>query len=406
MGRMTDDSYSRLERFYRGLIGERAEQLRRLRERSGLKIARAVPGRFDRARLWRLVEELKLIVGRAQREFAPRPVYDDAVLIDTELAGRLSEQRVLDEGGVYIQAAPSYLVIRHLQGVSPESMNGGESAEGGGPTASQIEEASYALDLCASPGGKALHVYDRFERRRPVIANEYSQARRMRLVSVLRTYGAEALPMVGIDAGTVCRFAVNEIPLIVLDAPCSGEAHLVRNAKALSQWRPRQTQMLALRQRGMASSAVHALKPGGILLYSTCTISPFENELMVDDLLKRFGDAIEPIPWPKGVIDEFANDPADLEVLSEVEGKQIDERIVRCAWRFWPAALGEPFFAVQIRKVKPTQPKREAKPVPIGYPHHKSKQARRPVRVGPAGREYAVPSEWPELPGLPYLRMG
>lgn len=378
------NSYQRLERFYRGLIGPRADQLALLKDQSRQKIARAVYLRFDQRKLLELTRQLNLTVDFPGRDFSPQPVADDAVLIDTPLAGRLSEHLSFNEGRIYIQSIPSYLVIHHLP----------------------IEPADYALDLCGAPGGKALHCYDRFNRAKPVLVNEYSEARRVRLVGVLRTYRAESLPLLGIAASGVCRHVVNEIPLILLDAPCSGEAHLVRNKKQLAQWRPRQSKMFALRQRAMAIAAIGALSPGGLLLYATCTVSPYENELMIQDLLAKFGETIELVPWPADALDEWPTGPDQFAVLDRVGDKQIDERIVRSAWRFWPAAFGEPFFAVLIRKVAATNPKQILKPCPLIYPPHKSKRSTRLVRLGPTGREFNVPASWPKLPPLPYLRLG
>jgi 16S rRNA C967 or C1407 C5-methylase (RsmB/RsmF family) len=380
----SDAAYDRLERFYRSLIGGRAEQLGILKSSWRLKVARAVYGRFDQDRLLRLARELNLTLDLPDRSFSPSVVYDDAVLVDAPLGSRISEHISFNEGRIYLQSAPSYLVIRHLP----------------------IDSADYALDLCGSPGGKAIHCYDRFKRARPVLVNEYSQARRAKLVSVLRTYDADALPALGINAASICRYVANALPLIILDAPCSGEAHLVRNTRQLAQWRPRQSRMLAMRQRAMAIAAVHALMPGGLLLYATCSLSPYENELMIDDVLAKFGTAVELVPWPAGVLSELVHDPELLGTLGHVADQGVDERIAQCAWRFWPAAFGEPFFGVLIRKIEPTYPKRATHPVPISYPSRKSRGAYRTVRLGPAGREYSVPVVWPDLPPLPYLRLG
>ncbi len=349
-----------------------------------MKVIRAIPGRMAVSDMRKLVGELNLTVDRSSIPFQARDLYGDAVLVDSVLAGKVSQHTAFEKGGMYIQTAPSYLAVRHLT----------------------IDQASYALDLCASPGGKAIHCYDRFGRAKPVLVNEFSHARRMRLINVMRTYGCQELPMLGIDAGAVCRYVANTIPLILLDVPCSGEAHLVRNPKRLSEWRPRQSKMLAIRQIAMSTGAFHAMAVGGIMLYSTCTISPYENELVIDTLLKKFGSAIELIPWPTDALAAFAIEAHQLQALDQVEDTEIDPRIVKSAWRFWPSAFGEPFFAVMIKKLEPTETKRTPRAVPVAYPRVKGKQTRRPVKAGTSAREYTVPASWPELPGLPYLRVG
>lgn len=383
-------AYQRLERFYKTLLGDRAEQLRLLRDRDGFKVARAIPGRIDQQQLLTMMRELRLLASttsdRSTEIIEPSPLNDDAVLIDTTLASRLADNVRFNAGHIYIQALPSYLVINHAP----------------------LDGIDVVLDLCSAPGGKAIHCFDRLQRKFPVIANEFSQARRARLISVLRTYGCDRLPLLSIDAGAICRLVTNALPMILLDAPCSGEAHLVRNPKRLAEWRPRQSKVLAMRQHAMAVGALHALKPGGVLLYSTCTVSPYENELMINDLLEKFGPAIEPIPWPTGALDRFITSADQVMPLDHVEDTIIDPRIVRCAWRFWPEPFGEPFFAVLLKKVAPTETKREPEPFPLVYDTTKrrgEKSPERTVLLGPNKRAFSVPANWPELPPLPYQRL-
>ena len=238
-----------------------------------------------------------------------------------------------------------------------------------------------------------------------MIVNEPAGSRRMRLTSVLRTYGADNLPSVGIDGGLLCHFVVNEIPLIIVDAPCSGEAHILGQPQRSKEWTPRQSKMLGMRQLSLTASAVHALKPGAIMLYSTCAMSPYENELLVQEFLARFGDALEPIGWPSYPGFDLANFAGNITPLSHVEGKLIDPRIVQAGWRFRPSDFGEPFFGILLKKVLPTEPKKSAEPVAIKYLRSPSKNFNL-VKIGAGGREFRVPSIWPQLPPLPYLHVG
>jgi len=79
---------------------------------------------------------------------------------------------------------------------------------------------------------------------------------------------------------------------ILLDAPCSSERHLVRSPGHLAEWSPNRTKILAQQALAMLCAALEALKPGGTLVYSTCSISPDENE----GLLERF-TAKRPQMW-------------------------------------------------------------------------------------------------------------
>jgi 16S rRNA C967 or C1407 C5-methylase (RsmB/RsmF family) len=330
------------------------------------------------------VAELGLAYPTAGTEkTSPKPVFDDALLVSTDLAGVLSRCTAFDEGKFYLQSFASYFVIKMLP----------------------LEGVPYILDVCASPGGKAIHSYDRLGRTKPVIVNEPAGARRLRLTSVLRTYGADDLPTLGIDGGLLCAFVANEIPFIVLDAPCSGEAHILAQPQRRKEWTPRQTKMLAQRQLSLAVSAAHALQPGGYLLYSTCAMSPFENELLIQELLDRLEGAVEPAPWPEGSSAELQKYATNFSPLTTVENRAIDPRIVQNGWRFRPTDFGEPFFAILLKKVLPTQPKKPVEPFPIRYERGPSKDVRI-LKVGPGQREYRVPAVWPELPPLPYLHVG
>jgi 16S rRNA C967 or C1407 C5-methylase (RsmB/RsmF family) len=370
--------------FYNPLLGDNAgHEVRALLAGPKEKIARAVYSRCDFPALQKIVGEFEMTLPKRESAGA-RAIFDDAMAVSNELVSCLSRSVAFEQGKFYLQSFPSYFVIRMLP----------------------LADAEYVLDLCASPGGKAIHCYDRLERHRPVIVNEPAGARRMRLTSVLRTYGAQELPVLGIDGGLVCQFLANEIPMIVLDAPCSGEAHILSQPQRRREWTPKQTMMLARRQLSLLSAAVHALRPGGVILYSTCALSPYENELLIQELLERMGNAISPEPWPGEGVAELQKLGANFRPLEKVAGQTIDSRIVESAWRFRPVDFGEPFFGILLRKKEPTMPKKTIEPYPLTYERMRGKDQWRSMRVGPGRREFIVPSHWPELPGLPYLHLG
>jgi 16S rRNA C967 or C1407 C5-methylase (RsmB/RsmF family) len=373
---------TRFADFYRSVLGMEADmQIQMLLAGVKTKVVRAIPSRFEFDALRRLVGEFHLAYPSAGSE--PRVIFDDAMLVSSDLAGALSRCTAFEEGKFYIQSFPSYFVIKMLP----------------------MGEAEYVLDVCASPGGKAIHCYDRLNRTKPVIVNEPAGSRRMRLTSVLRTYGADELPALGIDGGLICQYVVNEIPLVVLDAPCSGEAHILSQPQRRNEWTPRQSKMLAQRQLSLAVSAAHALRPGGHMLYSTCAMSPYENELLIQELLNRMGEAIEPMPWPEESVSELSRYTSNFSPLAEVEGQAIDSRIVQAGWRFRPSDFGEPFFGILLKKVAATQPKKSVEPFPLQYERGPSKNFKI-LKVGPGRREFRVPAGWPELPPLPYLHIG
>ena len=82
---------------------------------------------------------------------------------------------------------------------------------------------------------------------------------------------------------------------ILLDAPCSGERHLIENSKELSHWKEARTKGLAQKQYSLLCSAWLALRPGGRLMYSTCALSPLENDGVIEKFLKK-KEGVEVVP--------------------------------------------------------------------------------------------------------------
>ncbi len=365
--------------FYAEVLGQsEAQQIDALYENLPIKAIRIIPEKFDINRLCELIVE-------NQEEDVEYEIFDDDAVItnDEKLLSFLSHSIEFSAGKFYIQALPAYLVIKYLP----------------------LENADYALDACACPGGKGLHCYDRFLRKKPVIMNEPSQARRNKMISVLKIYQADDLPILGIEAGRICRFVVNEIPVIILDVPCSGEAHIISDSQRLKSWRPNQTYQLAKRQYAILSSAIYALKPEGTILYCTCSLSPFENEAVILRALRQFGDAIELMSFPE----EFWNIPkiksSNLRAIEQANDDKFNNEIINYSVRFRPSEFGIPFFACLLRKKRPIYPKREVRQYDIRYSVSNCPKGFSKVIVG-AQKEYCVPENWPKLAGLPYLQIG
>ncbi len=150
------------------------------------------------------------------------------------------------------------------------------------------------LDMCAAPGGKSLILAESLGPSGKLFSNEVSQNRRLRLLNVLREYlSEEKMTQVQVVGKDGLRFGM-EYPeffdRILVDAPCSGERHILKDPKELKKWTPKRTKKLASTQYGLLCSALLALKPGGTLVYSTCSISPLENTDVLAKLSKKKGD--------------------------------------------------------------------------------------------------------------------
>lgn len=147
------------------------------------------------------------------------------------------------------------------------------------------------LDMCASPGGKTLVMLGDLGREARVFANEWSMPRRLNLKKILAQYVPplvlERVKVVGIDAAQYGLRFPNHFDAILLDAPCGSEAHLIKDKRKWDSWSKKRSLGLKQKQYAMLCSALLALKSGGRLVYSTCSISPFENDDVVNMFLTK-----------------------------------------------------------------------------------------------------------------------
>ncbi|HOX33964.1 MAG TPA: 16S rRNA methyltransferase [Spirochaetales bacterium] len=154
-------------------------------------------------------------------------------------------------------------------------------------------EALPVLDACAAPGGKSLVLASRLPPGSRLVANELSADRRRRLAAVLDRHLPPELrarvDIRGSDAAALCRRLPAAFGAILLDAPCSSERHVLADPAALAEWSPARTRNLAARQWALLSSAFIMLAPGGCLVYSTCSLSPEENEQVAARLAAKAG---------------------------------------------------------------------------------------------------------------------
>lgn len=152
------------------------------------------------------------------------------------------------------------------------------------------------LDLCAAPGGKSLVLAYLMEAKGFLTSNDKSTDRRFRLQRVLRQYLPqdfldEGVKVTGFDASAWCLYEQEAYDKILLDAPCSSERHVLKSEKHLQEWNVKRTKRLAALQWKMLASSWLVLKPGGRIVYSTCSLSPLENDHVVEKLVKKYPQA-------------------------------------------------------------------------------------------------------------------
>ena len=134
------------------------------------------------------------------------------------------------------------------------------------------------LDLCAAPGGKSTHLSALLESNSLLIANEVIRSRAAILSENLTKWGNPNTLITCNDPAEIGRSAPNFFDVIVADLPCSGEGMFRKDPTATGEWSPDHIRLCARRQRRIAADIWPSLKPGGILIYSTCTYNREENE--------------------------------------------------------------------------------------------------------------------------------
>lgn len=152
------------------------------------------------------------------------------------------------------------------------------------------------MDVAAAPGSKTTQIAARMGNHGAILANEYSASRVKVLHANISRCGISNVALTHFD-GRVFGAALPEcFDAILLDAPCSGEGVVRKDPDALRNWTPESTTSIADTQRELIASAFHALRPGGTLIYSTCTLNREENQQICQWLLEEWPDAAEIVP--------------------------------------------------------------------------------------------------------------
>ncbi len=155
----------------------------------------------------------------------------------------------------------------------------------------KIEQGMTILDMCAAPGGKTLLIALKNGKSGSITANDRSPDRRGRLKKVIEEHLpaelASTVTITGHDAAKWGVYEKNIYDSVLLDAPCSSERHVFNSPPHMDKWSCSRTKRLAERQFAMLASALEAVKPGGRIVYSTCSISDYENDMIIEKLFRK-----------------------------------------------------------------------------------------------------------------------
>lgn len=195
-----------------------------------------------------------------------------------------------------------------------------------------LSEPLHVLDLCGAPGGKSTHLASLFSSESLLVSNEVIRNRASILAENVAKWGSGNVIVTNSDPRDFGRLA-SFFDVMVVDAPCSGEGMFRKDPKAVLEWSEENVKLCAQRQQRILSDVWEALKPGGVLIYSTCTWNEAENEQNIAWLAAQH-DA-------KSV--SLTLDDAWGVVPSQFNGLE--------GYRFYPHRVqGEGFFMAVLRK--------------------------------------------------------
>lgn len=157
-----------------------------------------------------------------------------------------------------------------------------------------LEPGMLVLDMAASPGSKATQIAQYMENEGCIIANDVRKKRINVMISNFHQFGV-LNARVTIRDGRSFKEMENTFDRILVDVPCSNTGMIRKNYKYARIWTRKDVESLSRLQKSMLMSAYYALKPGGMLVYSTCSFDPVEDEEVVDHLLSNTDAQVEDI---------------------------------------------------------------------------------------------------------------
>ncbi len=206
------------------------------------------------------------------------------------------------------------------------------------------------LDLCAAPGGKTTQIAARMDNRGLLISNEIVPKRASILSENVERMGLTNTIVTNESPSALSERFPGFFDGIIVDAPCSGEGMFRKEPQAADEWSVAHTLSCAVRQKNILDNAYKMLKPGGHIVYSTCTFSYDENEAVVIYMAEKYGMKICSIP--------------ELSMLSEGIGAY--PNIQKCRRIFPHIQNGEGHFAALLKK--------QENSTPDFVPHRKSRK--------------------------------
>lgn len=193
--------------------------------------------------------------------------YNDALVIKNINEKEIQKLDIYEKGYIYLQSLSSMIPPIVLNPIPGEKI----------------------LDLTAAPGSKTTEIATLMQNKGYILANELDKIRCERLRYNVEKQGADIIEVINERGEKIGEQYPEMFDRVLLDTPCSGEGRFIVNSVATYRdWSPKKVRELTKLQRKLFASAYKALKPNGIMVYSTCTLNKEENEFILDWALKNF----------------------------------------------------------------------------------------------------------------------
>lgn len=283
-----------------------------------------------------------------------------------------------------------------------------------------VEKGDKVLDICAAPGGKSTELGARLKGSGVLVCNDVSASRTKALLKNIELFGIRNSVILNETPVRLSNHFPEYFDKILVDAPCSGEGMFRKESAMMKNWEEKGEDFYVNLQNEILPHAVSMLKPGGYLLYSTCTFSPSEDEMQVKKLLALGFEMVDLRENPliareveKGNIEE-----------GHPEWIESDDLRLRGCLRFFPHRVkGEGHFIALLKKKGEDEASFGRV---LGSPDIKSKSGEKNYKLPPCASEffekvkgldgfmsvmgkenlYLIPKGLPELTGLHVVRSG
>ncbi len=267
-----------------------------------------------------------------------------------------------------------------------------------------IEHGDRVLDVCAAPGGKTTHLAAKLGGSGVIVSNDISGSRCAALIKNIDLMGIKNAVVTNEAPKKLAENFEGWFDKVLIDAPCSGEGMFRKDETAIKCWTSHSPEDCTVLQEKILEDSACMLKPGGMMVYSTCTFNPSENELMIQQFINKNSDfEIVPIDHEKYGLNPGRYDWADG-----------DKRLFGCARVFPHKNMGEGHFLALLKKsgekqIKSVETKKQPPKDAACFVQFCENYLLNELCGNIALRKYAVylePYDMPELRGIRALKTG